>query len=305
MVTVRILIAGGDGQLGREFADISDPLVELIRCTRTELDITDPASIEAALDLHRPQAIINAAAYTSVDRAETDTAQAFSINASGPGLLAQAAERRGIVLLHVSTDYVFSGDKPIGDTWSEQDACEPRSVYGSSKLAGEKQVLELCSKALVLRTSWVFGRYGNNFPKTMLRLARERDELRVVGDQWGCPTHAGDIASTLVKATQAMLAGRLPSGTYHYAGTPACTWYELASFVVESAFAVGLLSHKPRIVAIGTSEYPVAAARPVNSALCCDQLCSLLGLVLPDWKPAVLSLCQYEQRSPLLPKDPC
>ena len=295
MVNMRILITGGDGQLGREFADITDAAVELIRCPRAELDITDPVSIEAALDLHQPQAIINAAAYTAVDRAESETAQAFAINATGPGLLARAAERRGIALLHVSTDYVFSGDKPIGEAWSEQDACEPRSVYGASKLEGEKQVLEFCSKAFVLRTSWVFGRYGNNFPKTMLRLARERDELRVVGDQWGCPTHAGDIASTLVKAAQALLAGRLPSGTYHYAGTPACTWYDLASYVIESAFTLGLLSHKPRIVAIGTSEYPVAAARPVNSALCCDQLCSLLGLVLPDWKPAVLSLCQYEQ----------
>ena len=194
LMLARILVAGGDGQLGHEFADINEPGIEIIRCSRSELDITNLDNIHSVFAKYQPQAVINAAAYT----AETEAEQAFAINANGAGYLARAAESLNIPLLHVSTDYVFSGDKPVNKTWTEKDSCEPRSVYGHSKLVGEQQVLDACSRALVLRTSWVFGRYGNNFPKTMLRLARERDELRVVGDQVGCPTHAGDIAATLV-----------------------------------------------------------------------------------------------------------
>jgi len=213
-MSMRILIAGGDGQLGSEFADIVQADVALIRCARAELDITNPASIEQALSKYQPQALINAAAYTAVDRAESEPDLAFAINATGAGNLAAAAERSGIPLLHVSTDYVFSGDKPAGKAWTEDDICEPRSVYGHSKRVGEELVLEACSRTVVLRTSWVFGRYGNNFPKTMLRLARERDVLRVVGDQHGCPTHAADIAATLVKAACAMANKKLASGIY-------------------------------------------------------------------------------------------
>ncbi len=138
----------------------------------------------------------------------------------------------------------FPGTNLKTKSWTEDDDCEPRSVYGHSKRVGEEQVLDGCSRALVLRTSWVFGRYGNNFPKTMLRLARERDELRVVGDQFGCPTHAGDIAATLVKAAQAMVAGKLAAGIYHYAGAPACTWHAFAEQIIETAFAKGMLGEK-------------------------------------------------------------
>ena len=203
---------------------------------------------------------------------------------AGAGHLAFAAETHGIPLLHVSTDYVFSGDRPPGEAWTETDTCEPRSVYGHSKHVGEQQVLDDCSRALVLRTSWVFGRYGNNFPKTMLRLARERDELRVVGDQYGCPTHAGDIAVTLVKAAQAMLAGNLAPGIYHYAGAPACTWHAFAEQIIESAFAKGMLTKKPRVIPIGTHEYPVAAQRPMNSVMDCSKLRNALGIENPQWQ---------------------
>ena len=283
-MSVRILIAGGDGQLGCEFADTAQPGVTLLRCSRSELDITNRDSIDRALAKHQPQALINAAAYTAVDRAESEPDLAFAINANGAGHLAQAAESHGIPLLHVSTDYVFSGDKPPGEMWTEDDACEPRSVYGHSKRVGEEQVLDACSRALVLRTSWVFGRYGNNFPKTMLRLARERDELRVVGDQHGCPTHAGDIAATLVKAACAVIERRMDGGIYHYAGAPACTWHGFATQIIDSAFAVGVLQKKPRVVAIATHEYPVAAARPMNSVMDGSKLQRALGITSPPWQ---------------------
>lgn len=283
IMLARILVAGGDGQLGREFADIAVPGIELIRCSRSELDITNLDNVHSAFAKYKPQAVINAAAYTAVDRAETEAEQAFAINANGAGHLAQAAESLNIPLLHVSTDYVFSGDKASDKMWTETDSCEPRSVYGHSKLVGEQQVLAACSRALVLRTSWVFGRYGNNFPKTMLRLACERDELRVVGDQFGCPTHAGDIAVTLVKAAKAMIANQLAAGIYHYAGAPACTWHTFAEQIIASAFAKGLLTKKPRIISIATHEYPVAAERPVNSVLDCSKLNAALGIQSAHW----------------------
>lgn len=289
-MSLRILVAGGDGQLGREFADMHVSGVELVRCSRSELDITDAASIERAFSAHAPDAVINAAAYTAVDRAESEPEVAYAINANGPGLLARAAEARGIPLLHVSTDYVFSGDKPVSQSWNEQDAADPRSVYGASKLAGEEQVLAACTRALVMRTSWVFGRYGNNFPKTMLRLAAERDELRVVGDQWGCPTHAGDIAATLVKAAQALVAGQLSAGVYHYAGAPVCNWHQFASAVIDLAHARGQLARKPVIHAIATHEYPVAAPRPANSVMDCSKLSQALGIDCPDWQQGLNKL---------------
>jgi dTDP-4-dehydrorhamnose reductase len=293
IMLARILVAGGEGQLGKEFADIAEPGIELIRCSRSELDITNLDNIHSAFAKYQPQAVINAAAYTAVDRAETEAEQAFAINANGAGHLALAAESLNIPLLHVSTDYVFSGDKPSSEAWKETDSCEPRSVYGHSKLVGEQQVLEACSRALVLRTSWVFGRYGNNFPKTMLRLARERDELRVVGDQYGCPTHAGDIAATLVQAAKAMIANQLAAGIYHYAGAPACTWHAFAEQIIESAFAKGMLSKKPRVISIATHEYPVAAERPVNSVMDCSKLNNALGITSPQWQNGLDTLLDY------------
>lgn len=289
-MSLRLLVTGGEGQLGREFADLA---VGAVRCGHAELDITDPASIRAALVRYQPHAIINAAAYTAVDRAESEREAAFAINATGPGLLAQAAAAAGIPLLHVSTDYVFAGDKPVGEAWCETDACAPRSVYGQSKLAGEQAALAACPRAFVLRTSWVFGRYGNNFAKTMLRLAAERDELRVVGDQHGCPTHAGDIAATLVRAAEALVAGTLAPGIYHYAGAPACTWHGFATAVIEQGHARGLLARLPLVHPIATHEYPVAAPRPANSVLDCSKLQLALGIPSADWHNGLNKLLDY------------
>ncbi len=286
-MSLRILIAGGDGQVGKEFADLAVENVELLRCKRSDLDITQPVSIQRAFEKYRPDAVINAAAYTAVDRAESEPDLAFAVNAIGAGNLAQVAQTHDIPLLHISTDYVFSGDKATGKAWLESDICEPRSVYGHSKRVGEEQVLDMCGRAFVMRTSWVFGRYGNNFPKTMLRLARERDELRVVGDQYGCPTHAADIATTLVKAAIAMMEENLQSGIYHYAGAPTCSWHAFASAIIERAFVLGLLEKKPNVISIATHEYPTAAQRPMNSEMCCKKLQQALGISAPQWNDAL------------------
>ncbi len=289
---MRILVAGGDGQVGREFAELqATDGVDIIRCDRRQLDITRPDSIEAALHLYQPDALVNAAAYTAVDRAETNVEQAFAINAQGPEHLARAAARCGIPLVHISTDYVFDGDKPIGQSYTEQDICEPRTVYGQSKLAGERMLRAAWNDTYVLRTSWVFGRFGSNFPKTMLRLASERDVLRVVNDQWGCPTHAADIAQTIVRILQTRDSVR--PGIYHYAGDTACTWFDLADYVLEQAAEKRVLGHKILLEPIPSSAYPVPAPRPFNSVLDSSVLLSSwsdTSATASDWRAGVARL---------------
>ena len=285
---MRLLITGGDGQLGREFASYQSANTTIITCPRNALDITDMESIRRAVQHHQPDAIINAAAYTAVDRAEQEIDAAFAINAYGVENLARAAEEHALPLLHVSTDYVFAGNKPRGEAYCETDDCEPRTVYGRSKLAGERLALAHCSRTFIARTSWVFGRYGNNFPKTMLRLGQEREELRVVADQWGGPTHAADIAAMLINAAHALLGQSLAPGIYHFSGTPLCTWFDLATAVFAEAGKAGLRT--PRVIPIATHEYPVAAERPANSALDCNKLTQALAIPLSDWQAGIQML---------------
>ncbi len=288
---MRLLIAGGDGQLGKEFPAYHSDETAIICCSRTAMDITDIDSIRRAVGQHQPDALINAAAYTAVDRAEQDSDAAFAINAHGSENLARVAQENSLPFLHVSTDYVFAGDKPRGSLYLETATCAPRTVYGRSKLEGEQRALARCSRTFIVRTSWVFGRYGNNFPKTMLRVGQERDEIRVVADQWGGPTHAADIAAMLVKAAHAMSRTTpcngilsqdfLPSGIYHYSGAPLCTWFEFATAIFAEAAPYGFRS--PRLIPIATHEYPVAAERPANSGLDCSKLTTALAIPLSDW----------------------
>lgn len=278
---MRILVAGGEGQLGREFPAYNTGEDVMVCCSRDQLDITDIQSVRRAVQQHQPDALINAAAYTAVDRAEQESDTAFAINAHGVENLARVAQEYNIPLLHVSTDYVFAGDKPHGSLYRETDTCAPRTVYGRSKLEGETRALAQCPNTFIVRTSWVFGRHGNNFPKTMLRLGQEREEIRVVADQWGGPTHAADIAQMLVIAAKALQQGKLAPGIYHYSGTPLCTWFELATAVFAEAAKAGLRT--PRLIPIATHEYPVPAERPANSALDCSKLTRALGVPPPDW----------------------
>lgn len=269
---MRILVAGGEGQLGSEFGPLAGGGVEIVACGRSVLDITNPASIARALEAYQPDALVNAAAYTAVDKAETEREAAFAINATGPAHLAAAAAQAGIPLVHVSTDYVFDGQKPVPEAYTETDECNPRTVYGQSKREGELRVLAACPQAYIVRTSWVFGLTGGNFPKTMIRLARERDVLRVVADQWGCPTFSTDIANIIIQ----IIASReiVPPGIYHYAGQQPCTWYDFACAIVERAARAGVISRGPRVEPIGTADYPVPAPRPANSILSSGRLLS-------------------------------
>ncbi|MEM9602037.1 MAG: dTDP-4-dehydrorhamnose reductase [Pseudomonadota bacterium] len=289
---MRVLITGGDGQLGhslrRETADLSWSVTV---CNRTELDITDAARVDAAVAELQPQLVINAAAYTAVDRAESEREAAFAVNAHGAGHLAQAAAAVGAACFHVSTDYVFSGESDTA--YRETDAPAPCGVYGESKLAGEVAVAEANPHHLILRTAWVFSEQGANFVKAMLRLGQARDELGVVDDQVGGPTYAGDIARTLITLAHRVHAddakdtlAAFPWGTYHYCGLPYVSWHGFATAIFERVAARGLFD-VPTVRSITTAEYPTAARRPANSRLDTHELTQAFGIQPGDWAAAL------------------
>jgi dTDP-4-dehydrorhamnose reductase len=256
-----VLVLGSSGQLARHLREL---LPDARYCGRDTLDLGKPAAVAAAIEAMRPSAIINAAAYTAVDKAESERALAWRINAESVAAAALAAAELDVPFIQVSTDYVFDGRKT--SDYIENDATNPLSVYGGTKLAGELATRALCKKSWILRTSWVFSEHGANFVKTMVRLASTRDELRVVGDQRGRPTYAGDLAAVMV-AMVGRPAVPLPYGTYHAVGGPVVSWCEFADLIVEQAFAQGLIPKRIPVRSIATAEYPTIAPRPANSAL--------------------------------------
>lgn len=279
---MRVLVTGAQGQVGYELLQRAPRGFNVIGYNSRELDISDRAQVQEVLTRVKPQLLINAAAYTAVDKAESEVERAYKVNRDGVTHLALAAEEQGIPLLHISTDYVFSGDKD--SAYKPDDATAPSGVYGLSKLAGEQQLQQHCSRHVILRTSWVFGAHGNNFVKTMLRLGGDRDELAVVADQRGCPTSAGSIADALwTLATIFQRDGALKWGLYHYCGAPACTWHDFADEIFSQALALGLLEKRPRLKAITTAEYPTPAKRPASSVLDCQTLEQVHGLVPRSW----------------------
>lgn len=285
----QILITGANGQLGHELQSALAPLGKVIALCRRELDLADPDAIRAALDRYQPAIIVNAAAYTAVDRAESEPEQAFAVNACAPGLLAEWAQRHEALLVHYSTDYIFDGSKP--EPYVEDDEASPLSVYGRSKWEGEQAVRACCARHLILRTSWVFGRHGGNFLKTILRLAKERSSLSIVADQIGAPTAAALIAEVTARllSDYADDPASFPYGTYHLTASGATSWYDYARFVVGLAEQAGLpLRLKAAdILPIPASGYPLPAQRPANSRLDCGKLQQTLGLALPDWRDGV------------------
>jgi len=282
-MNMRVLVTGAQGQVGRELLHRAPPGFDVIGYGSGELDITDQVQVRAVIARTQPQLLINAAAYTAVDRAESDIKRAYAVNRDGVAHLALAAEAQGIAVLHVSTDYVFDGVSERA--YTPADITAPASVYGLSKLAGEQQLQLQCSRHVIVRTSWVFGAHGNNFVKTMLRLGRERDDLAVVADQRGCPTSAGSIAETLwALAAIYQREGTLTWGVYHYSGAPACTWYDFADEVFSQACALGLLEKCPSLRAITTAEFPTPAKRPGWSVLDCRALQQDFGLAPRDWR---------------------
>ena len=292
---MRILVTGKNGQVGWELQRSLQCVGEVIAVDRATFDLAQPASLAAQLDAMAPKVIVNAAAYTAVDKAESEEALATAVNAEAVGALARWAAARNALMVHYSTDYVFDGS---GHTpWQPGDAPAPLSAYGRSKLAGERAVFEAGGRHLVLRTSWVYGARGHNFLRTVQRLAAERDELRIVDDQIGAPTPARLIADTtahLVLAARAEHdAGRFQPAVLHLTAGGSTSWHGFASAIVDGLRARGAPLRCERIVGIPTNDYPTPAQRPRNSRLDCTALTARFGLVLPDWR-AGLAMCLDE-----------
>lgn len=288
---MRVLVTGRHGQVSREL-QLSLSQHELLVLGHEQLDLADVAAIRRQVRELRPDLIINAAAHTAVDQAESEPDAAFAINATAPGVLAEEAKALGVPLIHYSTDYVFDGNKD--SAWREDDATGPQSVYGLSKWLGEEAIRTAGCRHFILRTSWVAGVYGQNFLKTMLRLATSRDSLSVVADQFGAPTPASllaDVAANLVARCQA--DADQPYGTYHVAARGRTSWHEYAGFVIALARDAGWpLALTDATRAIASRDYPQKAARPANSQLDCNKLMQTFGLSLPDWQDAVRQLFQ-------------
>lgn len=257
---MKVLVTGGDGQLGRALAKTAPPRVEVTAFSRTSLDITDPASIADTITRAAPDLVINAAAYTAVDRAESEKALAFAVNGTAPGTLAAAAHRTNAGFVHVSTDFVFDGH--ASTPYAPDAPTAPAGAYGASKLAGEQAALAAHPDALVMRTAWVYAAEGDNFVRTMLRLMAEREEVRVVADQIGTPTHADGLA----RAIWRLAAAKLP-GIWHWTDAGVASWYDFAVAIQEEALALGLLSRAVPVIPIRTEDYPTPARRPAFSLL--------------------------------------
>jgi dTDP-4-dehydrorhamnose reductase len=281
---MKILLIGKNGQVGRELQRTLLPLGELVALGRDGLDLTDLAALQQVLERHAADVIVNASAYTAVDRAEADEAGAAAVNAAAVGAMAEHARARGALLVHYSTDYVFDGAKAA--PYVEDDATAPQSAYGRSKRAGEEAILASGCKALVFRTSWVYSAHGGNFIKTMLRLAGERESLNVVADQFGAPTSAELIADVTALAVAAYRRGALADGIYHLTAAGFTSWHGLASYAIERAKACGasIKVDPAQICPIPTEAYPLPAKRPKNSRLETAKLAGALDLHFPDWK---------------------
>ena len=279
---MRILLTGRNGQVGWELERSLAPLAKVVALDRTQLDLADIAAIQRTVRETQPDVIVNAAAYTAVDRAESEIAAANAVNAIAAGILAEEALGCDALLVHYSTDYVFDGESRV--PYREGDATNPINVYGRSKLEGERAIRASGCRHLILRTGWVYAARGNNFVRTVLRLARERDELRIVGDQTGSPT----AAHTLATATATLLEQGAPAaGLYHLSAAGETSWYEFALAI----FSLTNL-RKVKVQRITTQEYPTAATRPRYSVLSNEKIRNAAGIMLPDWSVSLEEVCR-------------
>jgi dTDP-4-dehydrorhamnose reductase len=285
---MRILVTGRQGQLARGLVEAAGTLgVQLLSVGRPVLDLADESAVIALVSRERPDVVVNAAAYTAVDRAESESALADGINARGAEHVAKACAAHSIPIIHISTDYVFDGMKDA--PYREDDPTGPINAYGRSKLEGEARVADACARHLILRTAWVHSPWGSNFVKTMLRLAAERPAVGVVGDQKGSPTYAPHLAEVVLAIASRVVANPAgtPWGIYHAVGAGETTWFGVAQEVFRSAREHGLPA--AQVTAITTADYPTPARRPANSRLNCDRLRQSFGLELPDWRLGVES----------------
>lgn len=288
---MKLLVTGAGGQLATELVRQAGDC-QIVALTQAEFDITDAAAVFRVVEKIAPDAVVNAAAHTAVDRAESEVEIAFAANRDGPAHLAAACAAYAIPLLHVSTDYIFDGTK--AGAYTEEDPPGPGSlgVYGQSKAAGEAAVRAVLSEHIILRTSWVFSAHGNNFVKTILRLAGERDELRVVADQYGCPTAASDLAAAILAMLPLVIAHGGRWGTYHFCQPEVTTWHGFAETIIDQAGAAGLQVRVQNIVPITTAEYPTPARRPANSVLDCTKLTSVFGIQPRPWRTSLQEVIQ-------------
>lgn len=267
---MKILLTGANGQLGRCLQDRFPSDWNIVATDSCKLDISNLKQVQQFIIQEQPDAIINAAAYTAVDKAEQETLLAQQINELGPLYLAEQASLLDIPFIHVSTDYVFNGD--ANQPYLETDAVDPKSIYGKTKLAGEKSVIKTYPNAIIVRTAWVFSEYGNNFLKTMLRLGKERDEISIVSDQIGSPTYAGEIANAIIKLLVNQKEKENVYGIYHFTGQTVMSWFDFSTLIFAQAFKNGLITKIPKLNPIPTSKYPTPAKRPEYSVLCCDKI---------------------------------
>lgn len=286
---MKILVTGKDGQVGHELMKTLAPLGKVIGVDVKECDLSQSAAIEALLDKVSPDIIVNPAAYTAVDKAESESTIAHAVNAQAPKILARYAARHNILLVHFSTDYIFDGTKE--GAYQEDDEANPKSVYGKTKWLGEEAVRKMAAKHIIIRTSWVFGNHGVNFLKTMLKLAQERDRLSIVADQFGAPTSAkllAEVTAQIIKELQEPGFYR-KFGTYHVVAKGETSWHGYAKLVVEKANALGVVTKiaPDQIKAITTKEYPVPAPRPANSRLDTKKVLSTFSVRLPKWQDEV------------------
>ena len=291
---MRVLITGCHGQVGscltKQLANNEN--IAVLALDREHLDITSQDAVNATVAEFEPSIIINAAAHTAVDKAEEEVDLSYAINRDGPKYLAQAAQSVGAAILHISTDYVFEGNK-VGD-YVETDITNPQGVYGESKLAGEKAVAEACDNHIILRTAWVFGEHGNNFVKTMLRLGENRDALNIVGDQFGGPTYAGDIANALIQIAKSIHQRNVVEfGIYHFSGLPHVSWFDFADTIFDIAVEQNVLAKKPALTSITTDQYPTPAKRPSNSRLSTEKITLGFSVEASDWKVALKNIQAY------------
>ncbi|WP_288365295.1 dTDP-4-dehydrorhamnose reductase [uncultured Marinobacter sp.] len=282
---MRVMVTGASGQLGKCLQDVlAGSGHEVIAVGHKELDITDRAAVDRFVDVKKPDIIINAAAYTAVDRAEEEAELAFKVNAQAVGNLADASNAAGAILIHVSTDYVFDGSSRT--PYKETDSVNPMGTYGESKLAGEREAGR-AQRHIIVRTAWVFSEYGNNFLKTMVKLGRERESLSIVDDQIGTPTYAGDLASALVSLGLDQSA----NGVYHFSGGDPCSWYEFASAIFATCAEISNEFAEPAIFAIPSSEYPTPARRPEYSVLDGSFLATRAGIMAVNWRVCLKDVC--------------
>ena len=288
----KFLITGSKGQVGYCLVQQLTGKADILAVDRDELDITDKDQVYQTVQEFQPDIIINAAAHTAVDKAESEIELSEAINVYGPQYLAEAANKIGATILHISTDYVFNGEG--SQAYKETDETGPQGVYGKTKLAGEIAVQQVNPRSVILRTAWVFGEHGHNFVKTMLRLGKERDTLGIVGDQFGGPTYAGDIAAALIKIANEILKGRNDVfGVYHFTGQPYVSWFEFAQAIFTQAESKKLLEKRPHLNSIATTDYPTPAKRPANSRLDLTKIKQTFAIEPSDWQKALENIKAY------------